>query len=185
MRLIPKRLYLFFSHFGKDVHVDPSCMIAPKATLRVSPPGAGSIKIGRNFWMEDHAKLVTHYGNIRIGENCSLNDFSIIRGEVTIGNGVRIGPHCSIIAAGHNFNRIDIPIYMQGAQRKPIRIEDDVWIGAGSCIIGGVIIGKGCVLGAGSIVTQSIPPYSIAFGNPARVTKKRGDEKVSQADSPH
>ena len=54
---------------------------------------------------------------------------------------------------------------------KPITIEDDVWIGGGAIILPGVTIGKGSVIGTGSVVTKSIPPYSVAAGNPCRVIK--------------
>ena len=54
-----------------------------------------------------------------------------------------------------------------------VRIEDDVWVGAGAIILRGVVIGRGSVIGAGSVVTRSVPEYSIAVGNPARVVKAR------------
>jgi acetyltransferase-like isoleucine patch superfamily enzyme len=53
-------------------------------------------------------------------------------------------------------------------------IEDDVWIGANATILPGVRVGKGSVIGAGSVVTNDIPEYSIAVGIPARVISKRG-----------
>ena len=61
-----------------------------------------------------------------------------------------------------------------------VTIEDDVWIGSNSVILSGVTIGRGSVIGAGSIVTKDIPRYSIAVGNPAKVTRKRfSDETIS------
>ena len=61
----------------------------------------------------------------------------------------------------------------------PVIIEDDVWIGARAIILPGVIIGKGSVIGAGAVVAKSIPPYSVAVGNPARVVKTRTDKENS------
>lgn len=55
---------------------------------------------------------------------------------------------------------------------KPVEIGDDVWIGGGSIILPGVSIGKNCTIGAGSVVTKSIPDNSIAYGNPCRVVRK-------------
>jgi acetyltransferase-like isoleucine patch superfamily enzyme len=56
---------------------------------------------------------------------------------------------------------------------KEVVIEDDVWLGYNVIVLPGVTIGKGSVIGAGSVVSKDIPPYSIAIGNPARVIKKR------------
>lgn len=56
---------------------------------------------------------------------------------------------------------------------RPVHIEDDVWIGARVCILPGVTIGKGSVIGACAVVSKSIPPYSVAVGNPAKVVKTR------------
>jgi acetyltransferase-like isoleucine patch superfamily enzyme len=59
---------------------------------------------------------------------------------------------------------------------KPVTIEDDVWIGSNAIILPGVRIGKGSVIGAGSIVTSDIPPYALAYGTPAKVMKYRPQE---------
>jgi len=55
----------------------------------------------------------------------------------------------------------------------PVNIGSDVWIGAGCKILGGVTIGNGCIIGAGSVVIKDLPPYSISVGNPAKVLKYR------------
>jgi acetyltransferase-like isoleucine patch superfamily enzyme len=59
---------------------------------------------------------------------------------------------------------------------QPIVVEEDVWLGASVIILGGVTVGRGSVVGAGAVVTQDLPPYSIARGVPARVVGMRGDE---------
>jgi acetyltransferase-like isoleucine patch superfamily enzyme len=56
---------------------------------------------------------------------------------------------------------------------KPTKIGKDVWIGANAVILGGVTIGNGCVIGAGSVVTKDLPPYSVAMGVPAKVVRSR------------
>jgi acetyltransferase-like isoleucine patch superfamily enzyme len=96
-------------------------------------------------------------------------------GGLKIGNDVRIATHVVITPAGHVFDKKDIPIRLQGVEMKGIVIEDDVWIGANATILDGVIIGRGCVIGAGSVVTKSLPEYSVAVGVPARVIYKRGE----------
>jgi len=152
-----------------------SSKISKKCQVRIFPRGSGSIKIGAGCRIHDYAMLLTYKGNITIGNNCTVNPFSILYGHggLTIGNGVRIAAHCVFIPANHNFSNVELPIYQQGYNQRGIVIEDDVWIGANCTILDGVIIGKGCVIGAGTVVTKSIDPYSVAVGVPARVIKKR------------
>ena len=66
-----------------------------------------------------------------------------------------------------------VPIKEQGYREADIIIEDDVWIGANSVITSGVHVGKGAIIGAGSVVTKNIPSYAIAAGTPAKVIKQR------------
>jgi acetyltransferase-like isoleucine patch superfamily enzyme len=93
--------------------------------------------------------------------------------------GLEIGDHCMIgggtLISGveHGYSRRDIPMRHQPTENKPVRIEDDVWIGMGVKLLPGVTIGKGAIIGAGSVVTRSIPAYSIAIGAPCRVVRER------------
>ncbi len=72
----------------------------------------------------------------------------------------------------HNYKDPSTPIYLQGETVSEITVEDDCWIGANVVITAGVKIGKHSVVAAGAVVTKSIPPYSVAVGNPARVIKQ-------------
>jgi len=124
-----------------------------------------AINIGRNCRISKNLVIGNGSG---VGRNCEIN------GNVTIGNDVMIGPDVVIYTANHNFSRTDIPISKQGnSPEKPVVIEDNVWIGARVCILPGVTIGEGSVLGACTVVSKDIPPYSVAVGNPARVVKNR------------
>lgn len=109
----------------------------------------------------------------KLGNNSQLNPNVTIYGNVIIGSNVMIAP--SVMVAGGNHNSSDINILMinQGSTSKGIKIEDDVWIGANSVILDGVKIGYGAVIGAGSVVTKNIKPYSINFGNPCKYIKSR------------
>jgi maltose O-acetyltransferase len=68
-----------------------------------------------------------------------------------------------------------MPINQQGFIAKKIKIEEDVWIGSGSKILMGVTIGKGAVIGAGSVITKDVLPYHVVIGNPAKTVKLRED----------
>lgn len=84
-----------------------------------------------------------------------------------------IASHVMISSENHGTDpESDTPYMNQPLITKPVSIGDGCWIGEKVCILPGVNIGKKCIIGAGSVVTKSIPDYSIAAGNPARVIKK-------------
>ncbi|KAG5988420.1 hypothetical protein E4U43_004755 [Claviceps pusilla] len=88
---------------------------------------------------------------------------------IKIGNRVMIGPSVCIFAATHETG---VQSRRDGVEySRPIEIGDDCWIGGHSTIMPGVTIGKGCTIGSGSVVTRSIPDFSVAVGSPARVIK--------------
>ena len=84
-----------------------------------------------------------------------------------------ISPRVSIYAENHIYAHPEILLKDQGVKVETVIIEDDCWIAANSIILAGVTIGKGSVIAAGSVVTKSIPPYSIAAGVPAKVIGSR------------
>lgn len=121
--------------------------------------------------------------NVEIGDYFSCGIYSYFAGgPIKIGNNVRIANFVIIETTGHHFRESAQPICYQGIYRKSVRIDDDVWIGDRVTILGGVHIGQGSVIGAGSVVTKSIPSYSIAVGNPARIISQRITEKGQVED---
>jgi maltose O-acetyltransferase len=84
-----------------------------------------------------------------------------------------IGPDVAIFTMSHKYGRTDIPMDAQGYSYSKVRIGNDVWIGYHAIILPGVSIGDGAIIGAGSIVTRDIPPYTVAAGVPARVVRDR------------
>ena len=116
---------------------------------------------------------------IEIGENVRVGDFVHITAldSIKIGNGCGIGPKTLISDLNHgNFDEnveydITIPYAQRSLSSKPVVIGNDVWIGESVCILPGVTIGDGAIIGALSNVTKSIPAYSMAVGNPAKVIK--------------
>jgi virginiamycin A acetyltransferase len=146
-------------------------------------------------------------GDINIGEGCKI-DNSNISDNVKLGrfvslnscrlhakiNKIIIGNFCSIapntiiqevyhkktnITTYHIWSNIFKTESVNDFESKgDILIEDDVWIGANSVVLSGVTIGRGSIIGAGSIVTKNIPPYSIAVGNPATVIAQRFNKET-------
>lgn len=115
--------------------------------------------------------------SVTIGDNCSFGDgghLSCIN-SITIGNGVRIGRKVFICDNAHGCSErslMDIPANMRPmASKGHIVIEDNVWIGEMVCILSGVRIGRGSIIGANAVVTKDIPEYALVGGNPAKVIK--------------
>lgn len=114
----------------------------------------------------DYGFNIHFSGMVFINYNCVMLDTSPIH----VGKTVFIGPGTVLSCAGH---AIDAKQRAEGiGSSKPITIEDDVWIGANCTIVGGVTIGKGSIIGAGSVVTKDIPAGVIAVGSPCRVLRE-------------
>lgn len=164
---------------------------------------SGNVKLGKCVYIASGAELIARRneeiilgdrsfvlkgallqpwgGRIAIGKDVGVNPYCVIygMGGVTIGDNVKVATSCVIVSANHNFERTDIPISLQGVTCKEIIIGNDVWLGARAIVLAGVEIGEGAVIGAGSVVSRSIPPYSVAVGVPARVIKQR-DTKTAK-----
>ena len=118
------------------------------------------------------APFYCDYGyNIEIGENFYSNHNLVILdgAKVEIGDNVFIAPNCCITTAGHPINIDERNRGLEYAY--PIKIGNNVWIGAGANILPGVTIGDNVTIGAGSVVNKSIPANSIAVGTPCKVIK--------------
>jgi len=114
--------------------------------------------------------------NTYLGRNCHFNGMDINgAGKVIIGDNFHSGPECLMITQNHNINGNALP-YDSTYICKDIIISDNVWLGSRVIILGGVKIGEGAVIQAGSVVTSDIPPLSIAGGHPAKVFSKRNSE---------
>ena len=115
--------------------------------------------------------------NIEIGDNVwmSKNVAFYATNGITLGNDITIAKDVSFISTNHQFRSRLIKINKQGMETKlpPIVVGDDVWIGEKAIILKSVTIGEGAVVGAGSVVTKDVPPYSVVVGNPAHVVAYR------------
>jgi maltose O-acetyltransferase len=116
-----------------------------------------------------------------VGDYASIGNGTYIGGgPVTIGANVRMARYVIIETYNHNFDSIKVPIRLQDGQNEPVVIEEDVWIGVRVSICPGVRIGRGSVIGAGSVVTRDIPEYSVAAGVPARVIRSRNSQQHAE-----
>jgi acetyltransferase-like isoleucine patch superfamily enzyme len=168
--------------------------MASQATQPKTPPVTSHSKDVPNFY---YTKQLVDHPQIEVGEYTYgapkimwLHDKNT---KVTIGKFCSIASDVVMYAGGNH--RVDfistypfasLPSDWPGAQGETpvskgnIHIGNDVWLGIGARILSGVTIGHGAVIGAHALVAKDVPPYGIAVGNPARVTKKRFDDKTIQ-----
>ncbi|MBS1164425.1 MAG: acyltransferase [Proteobacteria bacterium] len=130
--------------------------------------------LGERSWIAAHAIV---RGDVAFGDDCTINAYACISGQVRCGNGVRIASHVSIVGFNHGFEDPDRPIHEQGLTSVGIEIGDDVWIGANAVILDGVNVGHGAVIAAGAVVTRDVPALAIVAGVPAKVVRRRGGER--------
>lgn len=112
---------------------------------------------------------------VYIGEDAYFQ----LLGKLVLGEGVIIGPQCTVLTGNHVYEGNTIP-YSKDYDVKSTTIGDFVWIGYGVTILPGVNIGEGAIIGAKSVVSKDIPPYAIAVGNPARVVKYRDVDRYNE-----
>ncbi len=160
--------------YAGRVTLGKGAVLEPKARLVANGEGA-SISIGDYTTIYPYALLKTNGGRIEIGEASSVNDYCVLYGSggITIGPDVHIAAHVVIIASEHDYSKLGSNDFSKDVGGRGVKIEKSVWVGARAVILDGVTIGTGSVIGAGAVVTEDIPPYSIAVGVPAKVIKER------------
>jgi acetyltransferase-like isoleucine patch superfamily enzyme len=150
------------------------------------------IRVGRSCRIEGELFVFPHGGRISIGDWCfvgpgarlwsaldlSIGDRVLISHNVNVMDSLthpldpteRHTQFRKILSVGHP-RSIDL-------DEKPVRIEDDAWVGAGAIVLRGVTIGRCAVVGAGAVVTRDVPPYAVVVGNPARVVRRLSEGSV-------
>ena len=151
---------------------------------RIQRYRGSQIKLGKSLWLRSSRSsnplspnhpivLATRNATakIEIGDHVGLTGTTIVAASgISIGDRTLVGANCTIVDTDfHPLNPIQRLTHPLDGHSSPIVIKQDVFIGMNSIILKGVTIGRGAVIGAGSVVTQDIPAYSIAAGNPARI----------------
>lgn len=135
-----------------------------------------NVTISRGVMIRPSSYYGGDYGKgLVMGDNSSIGPHGYVgcSGKITIGKNVMFGPKCSLFAENHIFSDTEVDIKSQGVAQKGITIEDDCWIGSNVTILDGVTIGKGSVIGAGTLVTKDIPAGSIVVDKRNKTRKER------------
>jgi acetyltransferase-like isoleucine patch superfamily enzyme len=155
-------------HYYNYNHVRPRRLADIGPGVRMSP--TASLRNGERIKIGAYS---------HIGANCSIWAGDSV-GRITLGRHALLGPEVFITASNYQ-TAPGTPVMDQPKLERDVVIGDDVWLGARVMVVAGVEIGDGCIVGACSVVTRSIPAGSIAVGNPARVVGQRGDRKAEAA----
>jgi len=139
-----------------------------------------SVKIGEGVTINDYTRI---FGSpeVTIGRNVYINCFTMMLGDIEIGDDVLISQFVNMWGRSHKFYDRNKPIWVQhgeggqGYKIGKIVVKKGAWIGPHVTILRGVTIGEGAVIGAGAVVTKDIPDYAVAFGVPAKVKYYRGE----------
>ena len=144
--------------------------------LRAAPLRLAGMRVGRGvrIWSGINLSPIGYASNLHIGRgtfiNVNLRCAVPRQGLVVIGENCAIGPNVAFECFHHNLAWS--PDKGWGGQAEPIKVEDRVWIGARSIILGGVTIGQGSVIAAGAVVTRDVAPYTLVGGVPARAIRQ-------------
>lgn len=158
---------------GKNLNIDRGCYIDAVSTEGIVL--GNNVSIGKNTTIECSGSLKDLGKGLIIGDNVGLgtHGFWGCAGGICVGNDTIFGNYVSLHSENHNFSDRNIPIRLQGVNRKGIVIGYDCWIGAKVTILDGTKIGNCCIVAAGAVVRGEFPDYSIIAGVPAKIIKQR------------
>lgn len=132
-------------------------------------------RVGRKVRLDKDLFVLPNF--VSLGDHVYIGRYSYITVPAEIGHFSMLASSVAFVGDDHVYNCPGLPMTLSGrGVPKPVILGDDVWIGHGTIVRSGVRIGNGAIIGAGSVVTKDVPPYSIYAGSPARFIKMRFTE---------
>ena len=165
-----------FPSVGKDVSVHYSCELQRSRAKYIRL--GNDVGSGREVWMNIPNVSICESPAIVLEDGCRIGRRSVIsaKNKIHIMRNTILAPSVLIMDHNHAFEDVTIPIAQQPmTPGGTIRIEEGCWIGYGAAIVCSrdeVVIGRGSVIGANSVITRSVPVYSVVVGNPGRIVKQ-------------
>jgi acetyltransferase-like isoleucine patch superfamily enzyme len=164
---------------GDNVIIDDECLLDAKGESNSGISIGDYVSIGR------FSSLVCKNGDIEIGPHVNIGSTVKIvvaeEGKIVFGSNIDVGSSCHFSGGSYDHSQTKGLPSTHRISTKGISVADFAWIGAGVIVLDGVEIGNKSIVGAGAVVTQNVPPNSIAFGVPAEVKKER-ELGVSERD---
>lgn len=161
-----------FMHYGNNVRWGKHFLrLTIPSNIRISSPE--KISIGDNCQFDEYTYIQCHHlgDGLVIGSNTRVNAFTHIQAysSVVIEPSVLIAPFSHINSGNHGFENHEVPIMEQPYQRGgSILIGSGTWLGRGAQVLGGVSLGRNCIVASGAVVTKSFPDFSLVGGVPAK-----------------
>lgn len=163
---------------GSNVAVDDSTFLDGGGKTDCGIQLGDGVLLSRNCIIVTKSGQIVLMDRVDVGFNCIFATTS----GITIGGSTIIAGNCFFGGGRYHHNRLDVPIMDQGVYTHgTTEIGENSWIGAGAIILDGVKLGKGVIVGAGSVVTKDAPDYAVLAGTPARILRIRGEPKKGDA----
>lgn len=165
-----------FAFLGKGVWIHHSCQLSRSIANYISI--GNRVILAQDVWFDIPYVPERDIPAIIIDNGCGIGRRTVIsaRNQIHIGQDTILAPSVLLMDHNRSFDDVNVPIAHQGMTRGgTIRVEEGCWIGFGAAILcgeGELVIGRGSVVGANSVVGRSVPSYSVVMGNPARVVKQ-------------
>jgi acetyltransferase-like isoleucine patch superfamily enzyme len=156
-------------HIGDNVVVDDNCLLDAKGASNRGIRIGNGVFIGRNTILSCKDGDIELADGANIGFNCEIFSASSVR----VGPNALMAAYSYVIGGDHDFSDAGTSVLEQARTSAGVQIGEGAWIGAGAKILDGVTIGDHAIVGAGAVVRESVPPYTVAVGVPARVVSKR------------
>lgn len=162
----------------RKIELGQGVVIADGCVLDARGDTDNGIVVGENTIIGQGVRLICKSGNIRLGNQVDIGAYSSIHAiagnVIDIGDHVLIAPYSYIGCTRYKFDRIDIPISMQGIEpRGGIKVGNNTWLGAKVALLDGISVGNDVIIAAGAVVTKDIEPYAISMGVPAKKVRRR------------
>lgn len=169
------RLWLRWFFAADVVQYGKDAVISRNSRLDISP--FNKFLMEPNSTLGDYCTINNGGGDVIIGNDSHVGPGSVVIGPVIIGKHVIIAQNIVLNGLSHECSDIAMLAWSQKAAALSINIEDNAWIGANTVITAGVTIGSHSIIAGGSVVTNDVPPYTIASGNPAKLIKRYDFDK--------